>query len=312
MMGAANGNANYVLSDNGTLVYEPGALKSFQRNLVWMDRSGKITNVKDDIQPYAMPALSPDGSKIALTLQGSSFDVWVYDLNRDVLTKASFGADDYRPYISPDGKMLAYDSSKTGHQQIFVKHGIFEGEDSAVTTDLDSKELDGWMPNGRELIFGKQSNESGWDIYAVAVDGDHKMRPLINGPFNQTQANISPDGKWLAYLSDESGQNEVFVISATDPTARAQISTGGGKYPHWSKSGNELLFINKDKVLSVKFTGGNVLNPSKPTLLFEDKADWAGYDIAADGRLLVAREAQDEKSGTRLNVILNWVDNLRK
>jgi eukaryotic-like serine/threonine-protein kinase len=312
MMGAANGNADYVLSADGTLVYNPGEYRAFQRRLVWMDRAGKITNIKDDIQPYSQPTLSPDGSKIALTLEGSSFDVWVYDLNREVLTKASFGADDYRPSISPDGKMLAYDSSKTGRQEIFLKHGILEGEETQITTDPDGKELYGWMPNGRELIYGKQSIESGWDIYAVAIDGDHKIRPLINGTFNQTEARISPDGKWIAYLSDESGRNEVFVVSATDPTARAQISTGGGKLPRWSKRSDELLFTSKDRILSVKFAGGNILNPSKPVLLFEDKAEWSGFDVAADGRLVVAREAQDPKSGTRLNVILNWAAGLGK
>jgi serine/threonine-protein kinase len=311
-MGAANGDADFDVSNNGTLVYAPGGFHSFQRNLVWMDRTGKVTKVKDDIQAYATPSLSPDGSKIALTLETSSFDVWVYDLKREVLTKASFGADDYRPHISPDGKMLAYDSSKTGHQQLFLKHGIFEGAETTLTTGPENKELYGWTPDGRELIFGMQSKDTALDVYAVSIEGEHKVRPLIAAPYNQRDATLSPDGKLLAYVSDESGQNEVFVVSTVDESSRAQISTEGGKQPRWSKSGSELVFLAKDKVLSVKFTNGSVLNPTKPILLFEDKTDWTGFDVAADGRLIVARDAQDAKSGTQLNVVLNWVESLRK
>ena len=93
---------------------------------------------------YAYPALSPDGKRITLVLQGSSFDVWVYDMERDTFTKASFGGDDYRPHLSPDGKMLGYDASKSGHQQVYVKHGIGQGEEIAMTDGSEEKEFYGW------------------------------------------------------------------------------------------------------------------------------------------------------------------------
>ena len=111
MTGAANGDADFAVSHNGTLVFQPGTLAAFPHNLAWMDRNGKVTNITEEVKPYAYPAVSPDGKQIALTLQGSSWDSWVYDIERGTLTKASFGADDYRPHWSPDGKMLGYDSS---------------------------------------------------------------------------------------------------------------------------------------------------------------------------------------------------------
>src|SRR5439155_4272776 len=203
MTGASNGDADFAVSNNGTLVFQPGTVTSFKQNLVWMNRSGKTTNITEEVKPYAFPAVSPDGKRIALTLQGSSFDVWVYDLERETLTKVSFGADDYRPHWSPDGKMLGYDSSKSGHQQVYVKHGIVQGSETAVTDGPENKELYGWTPDGREIIFGRQNRDTGWDLYATAVEGDHKARPLIEAPFNQTEARVSPDGKWLAYVSDE-------------------------------------------------------------------------------------------------------------
>jgi len=293
-------------------VFQPGTFSSFQRNLVWMDPSGKATNITPEEKAYAHPAVSPDGKRIALILQGSSFDVWVYDVERDTLTKASFGGDDYRPHFSPDGRMLAYDSSKSGHQQVYVKHGIVQGEETAVTDGPEEKELFGWTPDGREVIFGRQNKDTGWDLYAAAVEGDHKPRPLVVMPFNQNAACLSPDGKWLAYVSDESGQPEIFVQAMSDPSTRAQVSSGSGSNPRWARSSNELIFKSKNRVMSVKFAPGGGLNPGKPVLLFEDKREWAGYDVAADGRLVVTREAENNGTGTQINVVLGWFEELKQ
>jgi len=310
MTGAANGNADFAVSNDGTLVFQPGTFTSFQRNLVWMDRSGKFTNITPEVKPYGYPTVSPDGKRIALTFQGSSFDVWVYDVERDTFTKASFGGDDYRPQMSPDGKMLGYDSSKSGHQQIYVKHGVVQGTETAVTDGPEEKEFYGWTPDGREIIFARQNKDTGWDLYAAAVGGDHRPRPLVVMPFNQNGARLSPDGKWLAYVSDESGQPEIFVQAMNDPDTRAQVSSEGGTAPRWAGSGNELLFQSKSRVMSVKFSPGTALNPGKPVLLFEDNRHWGGYDVAKDGRLVVAREA--DNTGTQINVVLGWFDEIKR
>ena len=310
--GASNGDADFSVSNNGTLAFQPGTFSSFHRNLVWMDRSGKATNITAETKPYATPALSPDGKRIALTLEGSSFDVWVYDLERDTFTKASFGGDDYRPGWSPDGKMLGYDSSKPGHQQVYVKHGIVQGDETVVTDGPEQKEFCGWTPDGREVIFARQSKDTGWDLYATDVEGAHKTRPLVVMPFNQTRASLSPDGKWLAYVSDESGEQEVFVQAMSDSSSRVQLSSDGGRSPRWTRSSDELLFVSKDRVMSVKFSRGGALNPSKPILLFEDKKPWRDFDVAADGRLVVARQADSNGAGTQINVVLGWFDELKR
>ncbi|HXN73410.1 MAG TPA: protein kinase [Candidatus Acidoferrales bacterium] len=310
MTGASNGDATFAVSNNGTLVFQPGTFVAYQRNLVWLDRTGKSTNIVDGVKPYSSPVISPDGKRIALTLQGSSFDVWVYDLERDTFTKASFGGDDYDPFWSPDGKMLSYASSKSGLLQAYVKHGIVQGDETMLTDGPSFRGLFGWMPDGRELIFGRDNKETGTDIYTVAVEGDHKPRPLVVAPFNQAEASVSPDGKRLAYVSDESGQNEVFVQSISDPNSRAQISSESGHVPRWARSGNELFFVAKDGFMSVKFAPGNTLNPGKPVKLFEDKRAWSGYDVAADGRFVVAVEAEDKGAGSQLNVVLHWFEEL--
>ncbi len=179
--------------------------------------------------------MSRDGKRVPLVLQTSTFDVWVYDVERDTFTRASLGGDDYRPFFSPDGTLLAYDSSKSGSQQVFVKHGI-AGAETAVTDGSEMKELFGWTPDGKEVIYSRQNKDTAWDLYAAAEEGDHKVRPLVVAQFNQSDAALSPDGKWLAYVSDESGQREVFVQAMNDPDTRAQISSEGGEYPRWAPS----------------------------------------------------------------------------
>jgi serine/threonine protein kinase len=312
MTGTANGDADFAISRNGTLAYQPGTFLSFQRNLVWMDRSGKATNVTDEVKPYSDVSLSADGKLIALTLQASSYDAWIYDVQRGTLTKASFGGDDYHPHLSPDGKMFGYDSSKGGNQDVYVKQGITQGAEIKITDGPQLKELYGFTPDGREVIFAQQNKDSGWDLYAAAVEGDHKPRPLVVAPFNQSEARISPDGKWLVYASDESGQSEVFVQSISDPSTRAQVSSEGGDSPRWANSSVELFFTSKHRLMSVKFAPGSALNPGKPVLLFEDKVNWISYDVAPDGRFVVARDADTKNAATQINVILHWFDELKR
>jgi Tol biopolymer transport system component/predicted Ser/Thr protein kinase len=309
---AADGGAVLAVSNNGTLVFQPGTFTARGRNLVWMDRSGKATNITDEVKPYSSPAISPDGKRIALTLEGSSYDVWVYEMERGTLTKVTFGADDYSPKWSPDGKMLMYRSSKSGSMQLYVKHGIVQGDETVVTDGPEFKEGYGWTPDGREIIFGRETKDKAWDLYAASVEGDHKPRPLVVSQYKKGSASLSPDGKWIAYTSDESGQREIFVQAMNDPGTRAQISSEGGTTPQWARSGNELTYLAKDGMMSVKFGPGSGLNPGKPVKLFYDKRLWSGYDLTADGRFVVAVEADEQGSGNQINVVLHWFDELKQ
>jgi len=187
-----------------------------------------------------------------------------------------------------------------------------QGAETVVTDGPENKEFYGWTPDGREVIFGRQNKDTGWDLYAAGVEGDHKPRPLVVAPLNQNTARLSLDGKWLAYVSDESGQPEVFVQAMSDATNRAQVSTEGGTNPQWTRSGSELLFQSKNRVMSVKFSPGGALNLGKPVVLFEDKRGWTGYDIAPDGRLVVARDADDDRTGTQINIVLRWFEEIKR
>jgi Tol biopolymer transport system component len=277
-----------------------------------MDRGGKATNITSEVKPYGYPFISADGKQIAVTLESSSYDAWVYDVERDTITRASFGGDDYRPHLSPDGRMLGYDSSKSGQQQVYVKQGITQAAETQITDGPELKEFYGFTPDGREVIFGRQNKDTGWDLYAAAIAGDHKPRPLAVAPFNQVGARLSPDGKWLAYVSDESGQAEIFVQAMNDPSIRAQVSSEGGENPRWARSSNEVFFTSKNRLMSVKLAPGGGLSPGKPVLMFEDKIKWEGYDVAPDGRFVVVRDADTKGLGTQINVVLNWFEELKR
>lgn len=134
----------------------------------------------------------------------------------------------------------------------------------------------------------------------------------MKAPLDQREARVSPDGKWLAYVSDESGRAEVFVQSMSDAGVREQISRDGGLIPRWAPSGKELLYISQDWVISVPMGAGPGLHPGQPVKLFQDKARWSGYDVAANGRIMVARDAEQTASGTQINLVLRWFDELKK
>jgi serine/threonine-protein kinase len=295
--GAANGDAHFSFSASGELVFEPGTFTPIERNLMWMDRTGKMEKAADEVQPYA---------------ESSTFDIWVYDLGRSTLTKVTFGADDSNPRWSPDGTRLGYASSKSGQEEIYVKRGLAPGEDQMVTHNAEAKRLDDWTRDGQALIFEQRNLDTGTDLYLVPLRGDGKPQPLVKAPLDQQDARLSPDGKWLAYVSDESGRREVFVQSMNDAGVREQISRDGGSLPRWAPSGKELLYVSQDWVIAVPMGAGPGLHPGQPMKLFLDKANWAGYDVAANGRLIVARDVEQAAGGTQINLVLRWFDELKK
>ena len=180
-----------------------------------------------------------------------------------------------------------------------------------ITSGPEGKAMYDWTADSREVIFGRENKDSGWDLYAASVQGNHQVRPLVEGPFNQHDARVSPNGKWLAYVSDESGQDEIFVQVMDDPNTRIQISLGGGRMPRWARAGRELFYLSGSKVMSVTFGSGKSLSPSKPTLAFEDKNGWNGYDVGRNDRFVVARDTQLQGSGSQINIVLNWFEELK-
>jgi serine/threonine-protein kinase len=313
--GVANGEARFDFSSTGTLIYAQGEFTAAARNLVWVDRGGKILKITDIVRPFNDITLSPDGKRLVVTVESSTFDLWTYDIERDTLTKLTFGADDNDATWSPSGEYIAYKSTKSGTPQIYLKHMTGAGEEELLTTgSADKEDSTSWTPDSKEVVCGIRSEETGWDVHTIPISGDHKARLLVGGPYDQNLGAISPDGRWVSYRSNESGKEEIYIQSLTDATMKVQVSREGGTNAQWAKSGRELFFRQGGKMFAALIDAGPVLKVGKPVLLFEDKTHWADYSIPPDGqRFLVVRDVEQHSDvANHVNVVLNWFEDLKQ
>jgi eukaryotic-like serine/threonine-protein kinase len=306
--GAANGDARFAISAKGHLAYVTGTMAGIARELVLLDRTGKAEKVSQAIQPYGAASLSPDGRFVLTTIETSTFDIWMLDRRRDTMSKTSFGADDTSAIWSPDGKSFAYVSSKTGNSQIYL-HTVESGADIPLTSDKLFKDLDGWLPDGSALVIEQRNPETDTDIELLSL-ADKKTTPLVVEPFRQASARVSPDGKWLTFASNESGKSEVYV-RALRGGPKTQLSRDGGNLPRWGAGGKEVIYLAKEKVMSVALTFTPELEAAKPLELFSDSRTWNGYQVLPDGRILTSRDL-DSSRQAQINVILNWTKELER
>jgi Tol biopolymer transport system component len=311
--GTGNGEARLAFSATGDLVYEPGGVTTFARELVWVDRKGNATKATDSLRPYGDGSFSPDGKRLAVTIEASTYDVWIYDFTRDTLTKFTFGADDSAPLWSPDGKSIVYRSTKEGTPQLYVKH--LAGGEEVVTSGDPDKYASSWFPDSKGIIFQARHGDDGWDVYSLELGGDHKPALVAGGPHDQAGGKVSPNGHWLAFRSNESGRDEIYVQSLAGGSIRYQASREGGSRELWSHDGKEIFYFSGNKAFAVKVTenqGELVLG--RPELLFESKSPMRDESVApGDKGFFIIRDVADPNApGTQINVILNWFDELKQ
>ncbi|HUS19034.1 MAG TPA: protein kinase [Terriglobales bacterium] len=304
--GASNGEARISVSTAGHLAFVPGTVAGIARELVLVDRKGNAERVSQVVQPYGPPSLSPDGRYVLATLETSTYDVWLLDRRRDTMSKITFGADDNNARWAPQGKRFAYTSTKTGDSQIYL-YNVDTSSDEALSTDKQFKDMNDWLPDGSGVVIERRNKDTDLDVELLSI-ADKKITPLVVEPFRQGSARVSPDGKWMVYVSNESGKDEVY-LRALHGGPKTQLSQDGGVSPRWAASGKEVIFISKEKVLSVALRFSPELEAEKPVLLFNDSRAWNGYQVMTDGRLLVSREL-DSSRQTQINVILNWTKEL--
>jgi len=214
------------------LAYIPGGPGGPQRSLVWVNRTGERQIISSARHPYSAPRLSPDGHHIALWIMHDIVaNIWTYDPARDTFGRLSFFGDDHTVAWSPNGKRVAFESSRNGPHQLFVVSA--EGGDPVQITNGDSEHyLCDWSPDGRRLAYVDWNLESGADLWTVDLDSK-ATSSIANSKFMEKQAAFSPDGRWIAFTSDEAGQSEVYVQAFPSTSERWQISTTGGSQPTW-------------------------------------------------------------------------------
>ena len=314
-----NNSVDYSFSTNGTLVYAPGGASEGMFNLVWVDREGAVEPLGAPPGNYDWPRLSPDGQRFAVTISG---DVWVYDISRLTLTRLTFEGTNDLPIWTPDGKRVTFRSDRAGPLNLFWKPADGSGEAERLTTSDDRQNPGSWSPDGQFLAFHQQpgaegSSSTGRDIWILPLEGERQPRPFLQTAFSEAEPKFSPDGRWLAYVSDESGRREVYVQPFPGPGGKWQISTEGGTEAVWAGNG-ELFYRNEsgDQMMAVDITTEPTLGPGTPRLLFEGLyqrgiGNRAVYDVKPDGQRFLMVQPQ-QGAGAPIHVVLNWFEELKR
>lgn len=315
--------ANYAVTDS-TLVYvRPGAQL---RTLVWVDRNGREESIPVPSRPYAYAQLSPDGTRIALDIRDQQNDIWIWDLARQNLQRLTFDPGlDRGPIWTPDGKRIAFSRTEEDSEAIVWQPADGSGREQVLTKGFDRGSTPSdFTPDGAAILYVPRDGL--YDIgLARIADAPSGGGSLLAGPANESGAAVSPDGRWLAYQSDETGRYEVYVrpFPAVD-SARWQISNAGGDRPLWSRDGRELFYREADgdaiKLMAVSITTSTTLAASSPQMLFRGEylAPNDGrqvYDVDRRGErflLIKAADVPGQLRGDSIVVVQDWQQELAR
>jgi serine/threonine-protein kinase len=324
-------SAHYAASGTGTLAYlaGPPVDSGDALSLVWVDRSGRIQPIGLPPRAYRSPTLSSDGERVALDITEADGrrDAWVGDLNQGTLRRLTFtGEDTETPAWTPDRAHIVYASGvESPRRAILRRSADGSGADETLLTGRHLH-VNSISPDGRWLVysdFGPQG-EAAADLGVLPLDakeGKREPRPLVQGPFSERAARFSPDGRWLAYTSNESGRDEVYVQAFPGPSGKWQVSTEGGAQPVWARSGRELFYRSGDKLLAVPTTMGATFSAQAPRVLFAMSLDQGNplrgdpaYDVSPDGQrfLMVKRDGPGLAAAGQITVVLNWSTELAR
>ncbi|HEY2919512.1 MAG TPA: hypothetical protein VGK77_11020, partial [Candidatus Binatia bacterium] len=315
----ANGRAFFAVSDNGVLVYRTQVFAATQ--LAWFDRTGKqIAQVGTPGQIPTM-ALSPDGKRVIASRfdpQSSGSDLWLIEQGRE--TRFTFDpATDSGPVWSPDGSSVAFNSTRLGVSNIYAKPASGAGNEELLLQTNNSKTPHDWSRDGRFIIYGDTDSKTSVDLWVLPLFGDRKPFIFLQTPFIESQGRFSPNGRWIAYTSNESGTVQVYVRPFPPTAGQWMVSTTGGNQPRWRGDGKELFYLGTDrKLMAVDVKeDGNTFTAGNPRILFEMRVIFAvggapAYDTTRDGQRFLAVTPLEETSPSPLTVVLNWTAGLKK
>ena len=309
-------SSNADISRNGDLVFVAGSSTLAMRSLVWVDRAGRVTKIPGPSKPYVYPRVSPDGTRVAVDVRDSDQDIWVNDLQRGTSTRLTFGsALDGYPSWTADGRQIVFASSaETGAQAVYQQAADGTGRPQRIATGPVGEGVPlSVIPGGRGILM-RRGNHLG----VLGLTGISTTEPLVQTNAVELSGEVSPDGRWLAYESTESGRPEVYVRPFPNVAGgRWQVSNSGGSRPAWARNGRELFYEDQDGgLIAVPVAPGPAFSAGVAVRLFDARATLVGgttirtWDVAPDGRFLMV---QDDGLSTSLPllVVLNWIEELK-
>jgi Tol biopolymer transport system component len=315
-------DGTFSISNDDVLMYHKAGA-AIGRQLTWFDRGGKAMGTVGEPAAYGGVELSPSGDRAAVDIRtGPNRDIWVMDLARAVVSRTTFeDAEDWSAIWSPDGRQIAYASAFQGSTRLYVKPASNVGERALVAGEDGTAIPVTWLGDGQRIIFArpKTAGSAGYDTWLQPVAGG-KPSMFLETPFDKLTVRVSPDSRYVAYSSNESGQYQIFVQTFPDPSGgRWQITSEGGVEPKWRRDGRELYYLGFDgRLMAVPVTGGAGFTSGRPVALFQtplgvnraQPSRERRYDVAPDGRFLfVAPTAAPAQ--TPFTVVVNWTAALK-
>lgn len=313
--------AVFSASPNGVLVYQTGQFEDKSR-LVWLDPKGEELGTLGDPAAFLTLQISPDGGQViaSITEPGPGRNLWLYDRERGVRTRLTFTPDVVDAYgvWSPSGDELVFTSTQVGPMQIFRKSTSGSGEAVRMVEESADAYPTSWSRDGRFVLYtalGHGPSDSARDIWYLSVEEGGKPTPYIQTRFEEDSARFSPDDAWVAYVSDQSGRNEVYVAPFPDPSGRWQVSTNGGTLPRWRGDGREIYYLSPEGEMMAAqvdaLPGG--FRVGQPRALFRAQIHagaWEAYDVTADGKRFLVNTRFGQANLSPMTLVLNWTAQL--
>ncbi|HEX9425806.1 MAG TPA: protein kinase, partial [Pyrinomonadaceae bacterium] len=308
------GWAEFSASKNSVLAYASNLSIS---RLVWFDRNGREVGQVGVPSKYYALRLSPDGQQVALAVSdertGTS-DIWIHDLAHETRTRFAFGpTDDAEAVWSPDGRRLAFFSCCEGPSTLYIKELNDTGKGQSPLPAGFRGPSD-WSADGKFILYDENEPTTNRDIWVLPIDSQQKPYPLFQTQFNESFAQFSPDGRWVAYLSNETGNDELYVARFDNPRERRRISTAGAAQPRWRRDGKELFYLAADKrLMAVPVKAGDTFETGEAVSLFKaDSIVENSYDVSLEGQRFLVNVAERRTESMPFTVVLNWTSDLKR
>ncbi len=313
--------ALFSVSSNGVLTYSAGAPPGYR--LTWLDRQGKILGSAGEPSSYMAVALSPDGARVAVTQFGKQYPIpglWLIDESRNVSTRFTFGPPSEGAVWSPDGARMIFNSNRDGVFDLYQKPTSSAENEAVLLKSRGDKFPTSWSRDGRFVLYDEANPQTKSDIWVLPLAGDKKPFTFLRTEFNEQGGSFSPDGRFVAYQSDESGRDEIYVrtfspdalASGTATGGKWQISAGGGAEPRWRRDGKELYYVSSDgKLMDVAVTANPEFRAAAPKVLFavplqSSSPDLHIWDVTSDGRRFLVAVPAAQSAPVPFIIVLNW------
>jgi len=308
--------ASFSVSANGVLIYEPRTLLASQ--MVWFDREGKKAGTLGEPAVLLGPTISPDGTKVAVSIVDPNArlpDIWIFDLARGAKTRFTVDPSaNHNPVWSPDGSRILFASDRKHQGDLYVKAAAGGAKEEPVYEAEGQKIPYDWSPDGGVIAFDDRevAGERRFSLKMLPSAGERRPVEFLKRGTDVGDCRFSPDGRWLAYMSDESGRMEIYVAAFPGPGGRWQISTEGGRTPRWRRDGKELFYLSADrKLMAVEVKPGSSFEAGHPRPLFDAPARRTGpfgvpYDVSADGQKFLVVMPAGESAPPPMTLVVNW------